>query len=141
MPAMIRYAVRRHKGQFRPPTSPARWVVHHRGTGETGRDATEGDPARRHGRLLRVGRAAASPRAARPPGGGGRGGREGRGRGRLLRGPLLRGALGDAVGTGPPAVPPRGLPRRGPPPLRAGLGPPDGALPLGHPARGAAEPP
>src|SRR2546423_3981990 len=76
------------------------------------------DRPRRHGRFLRVGRAAAQARAPRPARRGRYGHRSARprrGDGRQLRGPPLRRALGAATGGRPPPPPPAG---GGAPPLR-----------------------
>ena len=67
-------------------------------------------PARRHGRVLRVGRAAPAARARRPAGRGRRHRAPGRRCGGVLRGPAVRRALGDAVDAGPAAVPACGVP-------------------------------
>src|SRR5690349_20281829 len=67
----------------------------------TGVLVCECDPARRPGLLLRVGRAARRPRAARPPGAG----RRRCGAGRELRGEGVRGAHADAAEPGPGALP------------------------------------
>ena len=81
-------------------------------------------PAPRHGRVLRVGRAADPPDAARTPGARRRAGRTRCGGRRQLRVPGVRRAIGDADASGPPpdrrngggaAAPRRGL-RRGQPP-------------------------
>ena len=133
--------------QLRVPHRRHRAVVARRHPGvsaigpgaERPEDRADGDdPARRHGRLLRVGRAARPARAAGPAGGGRRRRRPGRGGRRVLRGPGLRRALGDAVGAGPPAVPAGGVPRRAPRPLRRGERPGHGDLPRRHPAGRAA---
>ena len=84
------------------------------------RDRAAPDPACRHGRVLRVGRAAPSPRPRRPAGRGRRH-RPPRCRRRcVVRGPTFRGPLGDAVGGGPTALPACRVPARRPRALRRG---------------------
>ena len=61
-------------------------------------------PAPRHGRVLRLGRAAHPAHAARAPGARRRARAAGRGRRRQLPGPGVRGPLGDADGPGPAAA-------------------------------------
>ena len=67
------------------------------------------DHPRRHGRVLRLGRAARRPGAARQAGRGRRRRAARRGHGGELRGARLRRALGDAGLPGAPAVPGAGL--------------------------------
>ena len=67
------------------------------------------DPARRSRRVLRVGRAARRPDAARPAGDRRRARRPGRGRGRELRSARVRRALGDADGRARRACPHGGV--------------------------------
>ena len=82
--------------------------------------------APRHGRVLRVRRAAHPPDGRRPSGAGGRAGPRGRRRGRQLPGPRVRRPLGDADGAGAAAVPARGGAASALPAVLGALGAGDG---------------
>ena len=72
---------------------------------QSGRGRRRGHPARGHGRVLRVGRAAPTSRASRQAGRRGWHRPPRRRRGRVVRGPPLRRPLGDVVGPRPAVRP------------------------------------
>ena len=120
-----RPAGRRHLRRGVPETASRRVIV---GTasesgprrGDRGGDGRPGDPACRHGLVLRLRRGPRRSGAGRPAGDR-RGERTPGGRGGLhLRGAHVRSPLGHAVLGGPAALSGRRLPRRTVPPLRRG---------------------
>ena len=103
-------------GPARAPAPPVATAVD-RATSDAG---TRVDPPRRHGRVLRVRRAAPPARAARQAGRRRWDRPRGRRRGRVVRGASVRRPLGDAVGGRPAALPARRVPAGDHAPLRRG---------------------